>query len=124
MNFGVSEMAAPTRPARPKTPKQKPKPAGSPVSGDYADAFPNSQKVYVEGPAGIRVPMREIVLSGGEPPLRVYDTSGPQGIDVRVGLPSLRDEWICQRDAQSVPHPEAAFAVQGSTPGSTGVQRG
>ena len=25
------------------------------------------------------VPMREIALSGGEPPLRVYDTSGPQG---------------------------------------------
>ena len=34
--------------------------------------------------------MREISLSGGEPPLRVYDTSGPQGFDVREGLPALR----------------------------------
>ena len=40
------------------------------------------------------VPMREIALSGGEPPLRVYDTSGPQGCDVREGLPRLRHEWI------------------------------
>ena len=45
----------------------------------YGDAFPNSTKVYLEGSRGIRVPMREIALSGGEPPLRVYDTSGPQG---------------------------------------------
>ena len=36
------------------------------------------------------VPMREITLSGGEPPLRVYDSSGPQGCDVREGLPPLR----------------------------------
>ena len=26
--------------------------------------------------------MREIALAGGEPPLRVYDTSGPQDHDV------------------------------------------
>jgi phosphomethylpyrimidine synthase len=41
--------------------------------------------------------MREIALSGGEPPLRVYDTSGPQGHDVREGLPQLRREWIAGR---------------------------
>src|SRR5918994_4812951 len=52
------------------------------------DSFPNSTKVYVEGPRGVRVPMREIALSGGEPPLRVYDTSGPYGMDVRQGLPA------------------------------------
>ncbi len=62
-----------------------------------ADAFPNSTKVYVEGPAGVRVPMREITLSGGEPPLRVYDTSGPEGHDARDGLPSVRGEWIEKR---------------------------
>ena len=38
--------------------------------------------------------MREIALSGGEPPLRVYDTSGPRGRDVREGLPSVREAWI------------------------------
>jgi phosphomethylpyrimidine synthase len=61
------------------------------------DSFPNSTKVYVEGAQGVRVPMREIALSGGEPPLRVYDTSGPQGCDVREGLPVLRSAWISQR---------------------------
>jgi phosphomethylpyrimidine synthase len=59
---------------------------------DFAAAFPNSQKVYVEE-HGLRVPMREITLSGGAPPLRVYDTSGPQGHDIREGLPKLRRSW-------------------------------
>ena len=39
---------------------------------DFAAAFPNSRKVYVDGPSGVRVPMREIALSNGES-LRVYD---------------------------------------------------
>src|SRR5919107_10611 len=88
-------MASPSKPARPprKTDRQTAKPPGRP-NGDYGDAFPGSAKVYVEGPNGIRVPMREITLSGGEPPLRVYDTSGPQGHDVREGLPWLRSPWI------------------------------
>ena len=65
--------------------------------GDYGDAFPASRKVYVEGRHGIRVPMREIGLSGGEPPLRVYDTSGPLEVDVREGVPTPREEWIRAR---------------------------
>ena len=38
-----------------------------------------SRKTWAEGKGGIRVAMREIDLepSSGEPPLRVYDTSGP-----------------------------------------------
>ena len=48
----------------------------------------------------MRVPMREIALSGGEPPLRVYDTSGPQGFDVKDGLPKLRAEWIRARGVE------------------------
>jgi phosphomethylpyrimidine synthase len=64
------------------------------------DAFPNSTKIYLEGRRGVRVPMREIALSGGEPPLRVYDTSGPQGLDVRRGLPAVRDGWIGQREVE------------------------
>jgi phosphomethylpyrimidine synthase len=63
----------------------------------YGDAFPSSTKVYIEGPHGIRVPMREIALTGGEPPLRVYDSSGPQGVDAREGLPSVRADWIAER---------------------------
>jgi len=64
---------------------------------DYPGAFPNSRKVFVEGSRGVRVPMREVQLSGGEPGFRVYDTSGPGEIDVRQGLPALRDEWIHAR---------------------------
>jgi phosphomethylpyrimidine synthase len=60
---------------------------------DYGTAFPHSFKVHVEGTRGIRVPMREIRLSGGEPPLRVPDTSGPRGHDPREGLPPLRAGW-------------------------------
>ncbi len=66
-------------------------------ASDFTSAFPNSRKVYVEGPHSLRVPMREISLSGGEPPLRVYDSSGPQGVDVRAGLPQLRRDWITSR---------------------------
>jgi phosphomethylpyrimidine synthase len=71
----------------------------TPDVSSYGDAFPNSTKVYVEGSRGIRVPMREIALSGGEPPLRVYDSSGPQGVDPEVGLPSVRGAWIEERTA-------------------------
>ena len=81
-----------------------PKQPASPPTSDYGDAFPNSRKVYIEGRHGVRVPMREIALSGGEPPLRVYDTSGPLGSDVREGLPALRTDWIRARgDVTEVP---------------------
>lgn len=57
-----------------------------------------SKKVHV-GP--LNVAMREIHLdpSSGEPPLRVYDTSGPYTdpdarIDIMAGLPQLRRNWI------------------------------
>jgi len=73
--------------------------------------LPGSEKVYAEGPGGLRVPFREIALSPsrglrGEvemhPPLRVYDTSGPYTdpaveIDLYRGLPELRAPWISAR---------------------------
>ncbi len=70
-----------------------------PTTESYGDSFPNSAKVYLEGSRGIRVPMREIALSDGEPPLRVYDSSGPLGHDVRAGLPSVRGAWTAEREA-------------------------
>ncbi|HSJ76692.1 MAG TPA: phosphomethylpyrimidine synthase ThiC, partial [Gemmatimonadales bacterium] len=117
-------MASPTKPARParKTPRRADRHAARPP-GDYGDAFPNSTKVYVEGPHGIRVPMREISLAGGEPPLRVYDTSGPQGFEVRDGLPTLRDVWMRQRDVQLVPHPEGVQAPEGLGMRYSGARR-
>ena len=66
-------------------------------SSDFDNAYPNSRKVYVEGEHGVRVPMREISLSAGEPPLRVYDTAGPRIDDLTRGLPALREGWIRAR---------------------------
>jgi phosphomethylpyrimidine synthase len=62
-----------------------------------AESFPSSQKVE-EGE--LQVPARVITLSGGEPPLKVYDTTGPQGHDARSGLPPRRRDWIERRLAE------------------------
>ncbi|MEH8118530.1 phosphomethylpyrimidine synthase ThiC [Aeromonas allosaccharophila] len=80
-------------------------------------AHPNSRRIFIEGSRpDIRVPLREIQLAdtfvGGtkedprfEPnePVPVYDTSGRYGeegvaIDVRRGLPRLRENWVLERD--------------------------
>ncbi len=84
------------------------------VGTDYPGAFPNSKKVFVEGSRGVRVPMRAIQLTGGEAPLRVYDTSGPGQVDVRQGLPALREAWIVGRGdvADAVRTREPAAAVE------------
>ena len=90
--------------------------ASMPSAGSrFAAAFPNSRKVHVEGESGrVRVPMREIALSGGEPPLRVYDTSGPHDADVRAGLPPLRGPWIAARGdaAETAPAGRARGSAQ------------
>ena len=80
--------------------------------------LPNSRKIYVEGSRpDIRVPMREITQSdtpasfGAEPnpPVFVYDCSGPYSdpaakIDIRSGLPGLRQRWIEERgDTEVLP---------------------
>lgn len=76
--------------------------------------FPASQKVYVKGTIHhIQVAMREVILSDtklhgrdGETefnaPVTLYDTSGPftdpaLEIDIRQGLPRLREQWIVDR---------------------------
>ncbi|HVW34476.1 MAG TPA: phosphomethylpyrimidine synthase ThiC [Acidimicrobiia bacterium] len=58
---------------------------------------PFRQKVYVKGSQpGVDVPFTEVVLGGGEPGLRLYDTSGP-GSDPEVGLAPRRLPWITGR---------------------------
>src|SRR3982751_2379279 len=61
--------------------------------------LPNSRKVYI---GALRVPMREITQTAGNPPITVYDTSGPYTdpdarIDIRSGLAPLREKWIAAR---------------------------
>ncbi|MCA9000712.1 MAG: phosphomethylpyrimidine synthase, partial [Planctomycetes bacterium] len=63
----------------------------------FETSFPSSHKIFQEvqhGPWTLRVPKRRIHLSGDEPPLDVYDTTGPQGLDVTLGAPALRRDWI------------------------------
>jgi phosphomethylpyrimidine synthase len=62
-----------------------------------SESFPSSRKVE-EGE--LKVPFRVIELSGGEPPVKVYDTTGPEGCDIRTGLPKRRSEWIARRLAE------------------------
>ncbi|CAO3446069.1 Phosphomethylpyrimidine synthase ThiC (EC 4.1.99.17) [Azospirillum argentinense] len=64
-------------------------------------SLPSSSKVHVAGERfpDLRVAMRDIHVGGGEPPVRVYDTSGPYSdpavqTDIRRGLAELRRSWI------------------------------
>ena len=65
---------------------------------------PVRRKVYVEGRAGVRVPFAEVVLSDSpgpagpvpNPPVRLYDTSGPGSVPTE-GLPPLRRPWVLGR---------------------------
>jgi phosphomethylpyrimidine synthase len=66
--------------------------------------LPASRKVYTSPVPGLAVPHREIDLhpSANEPPVRVYDTSGPYSdpaasIDVEKGLPRHRRAWVLER---------------------------
>lgn len=62
--------------------------------------LPSGRKVYLESD-GATVPMREIRLGGGEAPLRLYDTTGPERVDLGSGLPKLREAWVARRRARA-----------------------
>jgi phosphomethylpyrimidine synthase len=89
--------------------------------------LPQSRKVYIQGSRpDIQVPMRAISQSetpasmGMEdnPPIHVYDTSGPYTdpaakIDIRSGLPPLREKWIDERgDTEVLSGPGSAYGKQ------------
>jgi len=80
--------------------------------GITSGPFPNSNKIYENGTIhDIKVPHRSIELSEtktseGElisnPPITVYDTSGPYTdpnyvVDLERGLPKIRNQWIKER---------------------------
>ena len=89
--------------------------------------FPKSHKTYVTGSrADIRVPMREVSQSptpasfGAEPnpPVTVYDTSGPYTdpavkIDIRSGLAPIREGWITERtDTEQLSGPTSHYGIE------------
>ena len=60
-----------------------------------------SRKIHV-GPLNVAMRAIDLDPSCGEPPLNVYDTSGPYTdptarIDIMAGLPQLRRDWIMAR---------------------------
>lgn len=74
---------------------------------ELKSSLPGSKKVYVDGPrAGMKVPMREIEQSETNgipnPPVRVYDTSGPYTdpaykVELEKGIPTPCHSWIMER---------------------------
>ena len=93
-------------------------------------SFAKSRKVHITGSRpDLKVPFREISLSdtpssfGAEknPPVMVYDTSGPYTdpdyqIDIRNGLPSLRSQWIDERnDTEFLEGPTSIFGHERKT---------
>ncbi|PFB79879.1 phosphomethylpyrimidine synthase ThiC [Bacillus anthracis] len=74
---------------------------------ELKSSLPGSKKVYVDGPrADMKVPMREIEQSDTNgipnPPIRVYDTSGPYTdpaykVELEKGIPTPRHSWILER---------------------------
>src|SRR5678815_1073312 len=89
---------------------------GAPTKAISTEPLPSSHKIYIESQRrpDVRVAMRAIHVSGEnghnanshhrekQPPLTVYDTSGPYTdpngkTEIRRGLQALRADWICAR---------------------------
>ena len=101
--------------------------ATSEIGDRLITALPGSRKVYVQGSRpDVRVPMREITLADtpaqfGEeknPPVTVYDTSGPYTdpaarIDLTRGLAPIRARWIEERnDTERLPDLSSEYGRQ------------
>jgi phosphomethylpyrimidine synthase len=97
------------------------------VPAETITPLPRSQKIYVTGSRpDIRVPMRRIEQNptqgknGAEinPPVIVYDTSGPYtdpqaNIDIRLGLASIRQTWIEDRsDTEQLSGPSSRYGIE------------
>ncbi len=80
------------------------------------EGMPAARKVYVTGSRpDIRVPMREVELEAPNPPIQLYDTSGPytdpqEQLDVRQGLAPRRVHWIHERgDVEELPQSTSEY---------------
>lgn len=93
--------------------------------------FPDSEKVYLRGEIhpDVRVGMRRVSLTPTvsieegrrvtrqNPPVYVYDTSGPYSdpavsIDLRKGLPRLREQWIRSREVEQLKEISSEYGRQ------------
>ncbi|MDR7315890.1 phosphomethylpyrimidine synthase ThiC [Brevibacillus nitrificans] len=90
----------------------------SPLTISSVPAFPGSRKIYLQGSTpDILVPMREISqhptkginTETPNPPVPVYDTSGPYTADgyipdIQKGLPPIRAAWVQSRQDTEAYH--------------------
>jgi phosphomethylpyrimidine synthase len=94
------------------------------------ESFPSSTKIHVDGKIHpIKVAMREVALEDSpsmftknkvakNQPVTIYDTSGPYTdtnaeIDVKKGLPKLREEWIRERgDVEELPEISSEYGKE------------
>ncbi len=96
------------------------------LSEEFTQAFSGSKKIFVQGSReDLKVGMREVTCAStsasfGEeenPPITIYDTSGPYTepdvkIDLLQGLPSLRSNWIEERnDTEILFGPSSEFGT-------------
>lgn len=85
----------------------------------FEQCFPRStkeQREVIHGQSGhvLKVPFRRVHLSGDEPHFDTYDTTGPQNISPRLGLPKLRKDWIDRREKLGAPRfTQMYYAKQG-----------
>ncbi|MBI4607441.1 MAG: phosphomethylpyrimidine synthase ThiC, partial [Candidatus Rokubacteria bacterium] len=77
---------------------------------------PAFRKVYVNGShPDLRVPMREVLLTPPNPPVRLYDSSGPYTdpayqADLKTGLGPLRLAWVLAReDVEELREPTSSY---------------
>ena len=101
------------------------------LSEEVTQPFSASKKIYIEGSRpDIRVPMREVECTPTEvgnrenggveenPPITIYDTSGPYtdpnvSINLLQGLPDVRASWISERDdTEQLTGPSSEFGTQ------------
>lgn len=94
-------------------------------------AYPDSEKVYLQGEIfpELKVGMRRVRLTptvtmvdgkrhyAENVPVYLYDTSGPYSdpavsIDLRKGLPRLREEWIKSRDVEQLSSVSSEYGRQ------------
>ena len=100
--------------------KRKAATSGNPAASNGgsvgSSGHPAARKVYVAGSRpDLRVPMREISLTEPNPPVRLYDTSGPYTdpavtIDLERGLERRRVPWILERgDVEELAGPTSRY---------------
>lgn len=96
--------SSPSSSSRTKPTKDPYNPDFEPIP-TFEECFPSSTKEHVgvvhhKTGEQLNVPIRRVHLSDGEKPFDIYDTSGPQGISPRDGLPKLRKNWIERRESR------------------------